>query len=77
MKDGEVNEAEAITRLERTPQWVWVALDPESKVLLAIDVGDRTLAMAQRFVHHVAQVLAPVVLRCDQICFTIHEQFSR
>jgi IS1 family transposase len=59
VKDGEVNEAEAITRLERTPQWVWVALDPESKVLLAIDVGDRTLAMAQRLVHHVAQVLAP------------------
>jgi hypothetical protein len=27
--------------------------------LLAIDVGNRTLAMAQRFVHHVAQVLAP------------------
>jgi IS1 family transposase len=59
VKDGEVNEAEAIARLERTPQWVWVALDPESKVLLAIDVGDRTLAMAQRLVHHVAQVLAP------------------
>jgi len=59
VKDGEVNEAEAITRLERTPQWVWVALDPESKVLLAIDVGDRSLAMAQRLVHHVAQVLAP------------------
>jgi IS1 family transposase len=59
VKDGEVNEAEAITCLERTPQWVWAALDPESKVLLAIDVGDRSLAMAQRFVHHVAQVLAP------------------
>src|SRR5262244_1076108 len=59
VKDGEVSGAEAIARLERTPQWVWVALDPESKVLLAIDVGDRTLAMAQRFVHHVAQVLAP------------------
>jgi hypothetical protein len=29
-------------------QWVWVALDPESKLLLAIDVGNRTLAMAQR-----------------------------
>ncbi len=26
---------------------------------LAIDVGDRTLAMVQRFVHHVAQLLAP------------------
>jgi IS1 family transposase len=38
---------------------VWVATDPESKVLLAIDVGDRTLAMAQRLVHHVSQVLAP------------------
>jgi len=59
VKDGAVNEAEAIARLERTPQWVWVALDPESKVLLAIDIGDRTLAMAQRFVHHVVQVLAP------------------
>src|SRR5262249_53119325 len=59
VKDGTVSEAEAIARLERSPQWVWVAMDPESKVLLAIEVGDRTLAMAQRFVHHVAQVLAP------------------
>ena len=48
VKDGEVSEAEAIERLERSPQWVWVAMDPESKLLLAIDVGNRTLAMAQR-----------------------------
>jgi len=34
-------------------------MDPESKLLLAIDVGDRTLVMAQRLVHHVVQVLAP------------------
>src|SRR5207244_922303 len=59
VKDGEVSAAEAIERLERSPQWVWVAMDPESKLLLAIDVGSRTLAMAQHFVHHVAQVLAP------------------
>src|SRR6266568_440934 len=59
VKDGTVSEAEAIARLERSPQWVWVAMDPESKLLLAIDVGNRTLAMAQCFVHHVAQVLAP------------------
>jgi len=59
VKDGAVSEAEAIERLERSPQWVWVAVDPESKLLLAIDVGNRTLAMAQRFVHHVTQVLAP------------------
>jgi len=58
-KDGEISAAEAIERLERSPQWVWVAVDPESKLLLALDVGERTLAMAQRVVHHVAQVLAP------------------
>jgi len=56
---GEVSEAEAITRLSRSPHWVWVAMDPVSKLLLAIDVGNRTLAMAQRVVHQVAQVLAP------------------
>src|SRR5215218_7313670 len=59
VKNGEVGAAEAIERLERSPQWVWVAMDPASKLLLAIEVGDRTLAMAQRIVHHVAQVLAP------------------
>src|SRR5437870_8415048 len=59
VKDGEVSEVEAIKRLERAPQWVWVAMDPESKLLLAIDVGNRTLAMAQRVVHQVVQVLAP------------------
>jgi IS1 family transposase len=59
VKDGEVSEDEAIERLERSPQWVWVAMDPESNLLLAIDVGKRTLAMAQRVVHQVAQVLAP------------------
>src|SRR4029450_11280773 len=59
VKEGEVSEAEAIERLERSPRWVWVAMDPESKLLLAIDVGHRTLAMAQHVVHSVAQVLAP------------------
>ena len=59
VKDGEVSATEAIERLERSPQWVWVAMDPEKKLLLAIDVGNRTLVMAQRVVHQVAQVLAP------------------
>ena len=52
VKDGEISAAEAIERLERSPQWVWVAMDPESKLLLALDVGDRTLAMAQRTAPH-------------------------
>src|SRR5882672_5680500 len=56
---GEVSEAEAITRLSRSPHWVWTAIDPVTKLLLTIDVGDRTLAMAQGVVHQVAQVLAP------------------
>jgi len=38
---------------------VWTAIDPVSKLLLAIAIGPRTLAMAQRIVHQVAQVLAP------------------
>src|SRR5215468_8717151 len=59
VKTGEVSAAEAIERLERSPQWVWVAMDPESKLLLAIDVGQRTLALAQRVVHHVVRLLAP------------------
>jgi hypothetical protein len=59
VKDGEVSAAEASARRERSPPWVWVAMDPESKWRLGLDVGDRTLARAQRFVHQVAQVLAP------------------
>src|SRR5215831_15255304 len=59
VKAGEVSETEAIQRLSRSPQWVWAAIDPVSKVLLALDSGDRTLAMAQRLVHQVVQVLAP------------------
>jgi len=56
VKAGEVTESEAITRLSRSPQWVWTAMDPVTELLLAIDVGERTLAMAQGVVHQVAQV---------------------
>jgi IS1 family transposase len=59
VKAGEVSDAEAIQRLSRSPHWVWGALDPVTKLLLTLDVGDRTLAMAQRVVHQVVQVLAP------------------
>src|SRR4029453_4344919 len=59
VKDGEISEVEAIKRLSRSPHWVWVAIDPVTKLLLAIEVGARTLAMAQGVVHQVVQVLAP------------------
>jgi hypothetical protein len=56
LTDEQASEAEAITRLGRSPHWVWVASDPVTTVLLAIEVGDRMLAMAQAFVHQVVQV---------------------
>ena len=52
-KAGEISEDEAIKRLERSPHWVWTAMDPKSKLLVVVDVGCRTLAMAQRVVHQV------------------------
>jgi hypothetical protein len=59
VKAGEISASEAIQRLSRSPYWVWVALDPVSTLMRAMDVGDRTLAMAQSVVHQVVQVLAP------------------
>jgi IS1 family transposase len=59
IKAGEVSEGEAIQRLSRSPHWVWGAIDPVSKLLLTIDVGQRTLTMSQGVVHQVTQVLAP------------------
>jgi len=59
LKAGEIKNDEAIRRLERSPSWVWTAMDPTSKLLVVVDVGSRTLAMAQRVVHQVTEVLAP------------------
>jgi hypothetical protein len=58
-KAGAISDEEAIKRLERSPYWVWTAMDPQSKLLVVVDVGSRTLAMAQRVVHQVTEVLAP------------------
>jgi IS1 family transposase len=59
VKAGAVSETDAIKRLSRSPYWVWAAIDPVTKLLLTIDVGERTRAMAQSVVHQVVQVLAP------------------
>src|SRR5262249_14902132 len=56
---GEISDDEAMERLDRSPYWVWTAMDSRSKLLVVVDVGTRTLAMAQRVLHQVAQVLAP------------------
>src|SRR5712692_4555117 len=59
VKAGEVSQGEALHHLSRSHHWVWVALDPVTKLMLAIEVGERTLALAQRLVHQVVHVLAP------------------
>ena len=59
LQAGAISDDEAIERLERSPYWVWTVIDPTSKLLGVVDVGTRTLAMAQRVVHQVTRVLAP------------------
>ena len=59
LKAGASSDDEAIKRLERAPSWVWTVMDPKRKWLGAVDVGSRTLALAQRVVHQVPQRLAP------------------
>jgi hypothetical protein len=59
VRDGDISAAEAIERLSQSPHWVWTAIEPESKLLLSVQVGDRTLAMAQAVLHQIAQLLAP------------------
>jgi IS1 family transposase len=58
LKTGEISEKTALKRLEGARCWVWTAIDPVSKLLLAIEVGPRTLEMAQYVVHRAAQRLA-------------------
>jgi hypothetical protein len=59
LRTGQISAGDAIKRLEPGRPWGWTAIDPVSKLLLAIAVGPRTLEMAQRVVHHVVGVLAP------------------
>jgi IS1 family transposase len=59
LKGGAISNDEAIKRLERSRYWVWTAMDPKSKLLVVVDVGSRTLAMAQRVLPQVTRVLAP------------------
>ncbi|MGE3541698.1 MAG: hypothetical protein AB7N91_30275 [Candidatus Tectimicrobiota bacterium] len=59
LKAGEITNNEAIRRLERSPSWVWTAMDPTSTLRVVVEVGSRTLALAQRVVHQVTHMLAP------------------
>jgi hypothetical protein len=58
-KAGESSDEEALNRLERSPSWGWTVMAPKSKRLGVVDVGRRTLALAQRVVPQVTAGLAP------------------
>ena len=59
VRDGELSESDAIDRLSTSPLWVWTAVDPESKLMVGLQVGDRGQAMAQAILHQITQLLAP------------------
>jgi IS1 family transposase len=59
VKNSEMSEAEAIAHLSTSQRWVWTAIDPESKLMLSAQSGDRSPAMAQAVLHQIAQLLAP------------------
>jgi IS1 family transposase len=52
-------ETEASEPWQHSPHRIWAAIDPISTLLLALDVGERTLAMAQQLIRQVVQLLAP------------------
>src|SRR5262249_4688122 len=58
-KANQGSDGEDLEHCQRSPYWVWAAIDPVNKLLLALDVGERTLAMAQQLIHQVVQMLAP------------------
>lgn len=59
VRDGELSEVDAIEHLSTSPLWVWTAIEPESKLMLSAQPGDRSLAMAQAVLHQITQLLAP------------------
>jgi hypothetical protein len=63
-KGGERSEAEARERLERSPPWGWTAMAPERQWLRAIDVGERTRAMAPGGGSSWARCGRPAASRC-------------
>jgi IS1 family transposase len=49
------------TRLRSTNQilWLWLAIDPLTKILPVLQLGPRTQHMAHRVIHSLRQILAP------------------
>jgi IS1 family transposase len=48
------------TRLRSANQmlWLWLAIDPLTKILPVLELGPRTQTMAHRLIHSLRQILA-------------------
>jgi IS1 family transposase/transposase-like protein len=60
LQEGDTPQAASAQRHPHA--WVWAAIDPVSKLLVATIVGDRSLVSAQRLIHAVVLTLAPGVV---------------
>ena len=56
---GRQDVAEQGQQKQRAKRWVWVGIDPVSKLMLAYVVGDRSQATAQWLIHAIVLLLAP------------------
>ncbi len=46
-------------RSSQQVQWLWLAIDPRTKILPVLELGPRTQHMAHRVIHPLRQMLAP------------------
>ncbi len=55
----QVDELRTRLRSQSQVQWLWVAIDPQTKILPVLELGPRTQPMAHRLIHSLRQKLAP------------------
>jgi transposase-like protein len=58
LKHLQLDELRTTLRQKSREVWLWVALDVETKVVLVLQLGPRTQAMAHRVVHELCRYLA-------------------
>jgi hypothetical protein len=59
LKHLQLDELRTTLRRKSRTVWLWVALDVETKVVLVLQLGLRTQAIAHRVVHELCSYLAP------------------
>jgi hypothetical protein len=55
----QLDELRTRVRSSQQVQWLWLAIDPLTKMLPVLELGPRTQHMAHRVIHSLRQILAP------------------